>query len=144
MNEYGVEPVFWLKLVLLIAFILLLLVSFNIIMRKWWNVERKKFFSDNHVNEKHTKIDMTIRITGMVSILLGSVINITIDPTNLYWFLKPWFILFIFIVASQIVTAIMERKYAQNPNAYKVTISEIIFGSLMLFTLYKIDPFGLL
>ncbi|WML44674.1 DUF4181 domain-containing protein [Neobacillus sp. PS3-40] len=140
---YGVEPTFWLRLISLLAFVLLLLVSFNTIMRKWLKIERKKFFSYNHVNEKHKKIDWTIRITTIVSILSGYVINIMRDPINWLWFLQPWFIIFIFIVVSETVRAVMERKYAENPNAYKLTISQIIFVLILFFTLFKTDFFGL-
>jgi hypothetical protein len=143
MYGYGVEPGFWLRLVLLLTIVLLLLVSFNTIMRKWLNVERKKFLSYNYVNEKHKKIDWIIRITTMVSLLLAYGINITRDPTNWYWFLQPWFILIIFVVVSHISRAVMERKYAKNPNAYKVTISETIFILILLFTLFKTNFFGL-
>ena len=143
MNGYGVDDAFWLRLVLLLAIVLLLLVTFNTIMRKWWNVERKKFFSYNHINKKHKTIDWTIRIIGMVSLVIGYGINITREPANWIWFLQPWFILIIFIVVTQIGRAIMEHKYAQNPNAYKVTVSEIIFVHILFFTLFKTDFFGL-
>ena len=59
------------------------------------------------------------------------------------WFLQPWFIIFIFIVVSEMVRAAMERKYAENPNAYKLTISQIIFMLILFFALYKTDFFGL-
>ncbi|WP_241964570.1 DUF4181 domain-containing protein [Paraliobacillus zengyii] len=52
MYGYGVEPIIWLKLVILLAVVLLLWVTFSRIMRKWLQVERKKFFSYNHINEK--------------------------------------------------------------------------------------------
>lgn len=47
------------------------------------------------------------------------------------WFLQPWFILVVFIVVSEMVRAIMERKYAENPNAYKLTINQIIFSLIL-------------
>jgi hypothetical protein len=49
------------------------------------------------------------------------------DPLDWNWFLQPWFIIFIFIVVSETTRAVMERKYAENPNGYKLTISQIIF-----------------
>ncbi|MUK87830.1 DUF4181 domain-containing protein [Ornithinibacillus sp. L9] len=141
---YGVESDFGIRLVLLLAIVLLLLVSFHTIMRKWLNVERKKFLSNNYVNGKHKSIEWTIRIVTIVSLLLGYGINITRDPAHWYWFLQPWFILIIFAFVSQIVSAVMERKYAQNPNAYKVTISETIFLLILLITLFNTDFFGLI
>ncbi|MED4072150.1 DUF4181 domain-containing protein [Priestia endophytica] len=141
---YSAEPNFGLKFISLLAIILLLWVSFNTIMRKWLKVERKKLFSYNHVNEKHKKMDWTIRIITIASILLGFIINMSRDSTDWFWFLQSWAVLFIFIVVSEIVRAVMERKYAKNPNAYKLTISELLFVLILFFILFKTDFFGLL
>ncbi|MGD6900231.1 DUF4181 domain-containing protein [Bacillus infantis] len=143
MYVYGVEPAAGARLALLLAIVLVLLFSFNMLARKWFKVEKKKFFSYNHVNDKHMKIDWTIRLTSMASILVAYAINITRDPSDWYWFLQPWFLLPVFIVISQAVTAVMEKKYAQNPNAYKVTLSELIFILILFFTLYQTDFWGL-
>ena len=140
---YGVEPTFWLNSIFVFAVLLLLMVLFNTIMRKWLKIENKKFFSYNHVNEKHKKIDWTIRITTIIVFFLGFIITIMRGPMDMIWFLQPWFILVVFIVVSDMVRAIMERKYAENPNAYKLTISQIIFSLILFFTLYKTDFFGL-
>ncbi|WP_096200049.1 DUF4181 domain-containing protein [Bacillus sp. FJAT-45350] len=136
---YGIESTFLLSILLFLA-ILLLIVSFNKIMRKWLKVEKEKLFSYNHVNEKHKKIDWTIRIVALVFFLLGYVVN-TIRE-SIHELFQPWFLLLIIIV-SEAVKAVMERKYAENPNAYKLTISQIIFVLVLLFTLYKTDFFGL-
>ncbi|ARK31358.1 DUF4181 domain-containing protein [Halalkalibacter krulwichiae] len=141
---YGVEPTFWLNLLLILAIVILLLVSFNTIMRKWLKVEKRKFFSYNHVNAKHKKMDWAIRITTIFFIFLGYVITMMRGPMEMIWFLQPWFILLIFIVISEMVRAVMERKYAENSNAYKLTISQIIFSLILFFTLYMTDFFGLI
>ncbi|MBG9810069.1 DUF4181 domain-containing protein [Priestia filamentosa] len=141
---YSIEPTFGLRFISLLAIILLLWISFNTIMRKWLKVKKKKLFSYNHVNEKHKKMDWTIRVITIVSILIGFIINISRDSTDWFWFLQSWVILFIFIVVSETVRAIMERKYAKNPNAYKLTISELLFVIILFFILFKTDFFGLL
>lgn len=141
---YSIEPTFGLRFISLLAIILLLWISFNTIMRKWLKVKKEKLFSYNHVNEKHKKMDWTIRVITIVSILIGFIINISRDSTDWFWFLQSWVILFIFIVVSETVRAIMERKYAKNPNAYKLTISELLFVIILFFILFKTDFFGLL
>ncbi|MDT3765864.1 DUF4181 domain-containing protein [Priestia filamentosa] len=141
---YSIEPTFGLRFISLLAIILLFWISFNTIMRKWLKVKKKKLFSYNHVNEKHKKMDWTIRIITIASILIGFIINISRDSTDWFWFLQSWVILFIFIVVSETVRAIMERKYAKNPNAYKLTISELLFVIILFFILFKTDFFGLL
>lgn len=141
---YSIEPTFGLRFISLLAIILLFWISFNTIMRKWLKVKKKKLFSYNHVNEKHKKMDWTIRIITIASILIGFIINISRDSTDWFWFLQSWVILFIFIVVSETVRAIMERKYAKNPNAYKLTIGELLFVIILFFILFKTDFFGLL
>ncbi|KAB8130297.1 DUF4181 domain-containing protein [Gracilibacillus oryzae] len=137
---YGLDLM---KLLFLLAIILILWFSFTLIIRRWLNVERPKWSSYNHVNGKHKRIDWIIRIAAIFMLIAGYIINMSRDPANWYWFLQPWFILIIFIFAIQIVRAVMEQKYAQNPNAYKVTIGEIIFIFLLFFTLFQTDFFGL-
>ncbi|WP_404451812.1 DUF4181 domain-containing protein [Virgibacillus necropolis] len=145
MYSYGLEPIFWLKLVLILAIILVLLVSFNEVMSKWLKVEKKKlfsFFSYNHVNEKHKKVDWTIRITFIVIIILGYFINSMSNPMESNWFFEPWFLLFILIVVSETARAIMEWKYAANRNAYILTISQLVFIIILLTSMFTTNFFG--
>ncbi|MEC3883054.1 DUF4181 domain-containing protein [Halobacillus sp. HZG1] len=143
MLGYGLDSDFWLGLLLLLTIVSVLLVSFNTIIRRWLKVERKKILSYNHVNEKHTRIDWIIRIIAAISLILGYSINIMSYPTITYWFLQPWYIIIVFLVVSEIGRAVMERKYAQNPNAYKVTILEMTFTLLIYISILNTDFWGL-
>ncbi len=140
---YGIEPMFWMKLFLLISIFLLFSFIFNTVISKWLKVEKKKFFSYDHVNEKHKKIDWTIRMAMLVSLSLGYFINITRDPMEWFWFLETWFLVIIFIVVSETARAVMEWKYAENPKAHMLTISQLVFVVILLFTTFKTDFFGL-
>ncbi|WP_301107203.1 DUF4181 domain-containing protein [Sporosarcina sp.] len=77
MIYYGVESYFWLKLILLLVIIGLLFFSFSAIMRRILKVEKRKPFSNNHLNPLHKKIDWTIRITFIVAMIAGGFINIS-------------------------------------------------------------------
>ena len=140
---YGIEPIFWLKLLLMIMILLLFLFIFNTVISNWLKVDKKKFFSYDHVNEKHKKIDWTIRIVFIVSLLLGYFINITRDPMEWFWFLETWFLVIIYIVVTETVRAVMEWRYEENPKAYILTISQLVFVVILLFTIFKTDFFGL-
>jgi cytochrome bd-type quinol oxidase subunit 2 len=141
---YVVESAFWLRFILLLAIVSILMFSFHTIMRKWLKVEKKKSFSYNHVNATHKKVDWAIRITAIVIIFVGYIITILRGSIDMIWFIQPWFILFIFIGVSETVRAVMERRYAENPNDYKLTISQIIFMFVLFFILYMTDFFGLI
>src|SRR5699024_9495466 len=102
-------------------------------------VKRKDFFSYNHVNDTHKKIDFTIRTTATIFIVVGFIINMNRELMEMYWYLQPWFLLIIFSVAIGIARIHMEWKYAENRNDYKYTISEIVFILVLLLVLFSTD-----
>lgn len=140
---FGLGPKFWLELFLVLTIVLLLLVLFNMIMSKLLKVEKKKLFSYNFVNEKHSKIDWKIRITYIVVLLIGHFVNITRDPMDWFWFFEPWFLTMVFVFTIEVVRAILEYKYAENRNDYKLTISQLVFISILFFALFWTDFFGI-
>ncbi|EWG12932.1 DUF4181 domain-containing protein [Cytobacillus firmus] len=141
---YVIDPMFWPKLLLLITSVGALIYFFEFGLRKWLKVEKKKFFSYNHINDKHKKVDWTIRIGFLVTILAGGIFNMTRNPMEWLWFLEPWFLLFVFIGVSEIARAFMEWKYAENRRAYMVTIISLAFVLILLFTVIKTDFFWML
>ncbi|MCZ8533198.1 DUF4181 domain-containing protein [Psychrobacillus psychrodurans] len=141
---YGFDRMFWLDLLILLVIVISLLTLFNTVMRKWLKVEKKDFFSYNHMNAKHKKIDWTIRILFLVSMFLGLFINVRRDPLEGFWFLETWFLMIIFIVVSETVRAMMEWKHAVNKKDYIFTISQLVFGVVLLLSVFKTNFFGLM
>lgn len=139
---YGVEPFFWTKLFLILAVFVILTAAFNAILRKWLKVEKPKLFSFNYVNDKHKKIDRRIRVLFIVLMIAGSSINVLFLPGGPYFFLQPWFLLFVLIFTAEIVRAVMERKYAENPNAHIYTLCQSAFLLVLLLLLFTTDFFG--
>lgn len=140
---YGVKSSFWLKLILLLVMAGLLFFSFSAIMRRILKVEKKKPFLHNHVNPLHKKIDWIIRITFIVAMIIGSIIHISRKPLNSILFFEPYFLLFMFIFLTEIVRAVMEWKYADNRNAYILTVVELAFITILLLLIFITDFFGL-
>ncbi|MEC5422946.1 DUF4181 domain-containing protein [Virgibacillus sp. C22-A2] len=138
-----IEPIFWIKFFLVLIIFVLLLVVFNALMRRWLKVEKKRLFSYNHINQQHKKIDWTIRITFIAIFLFGYFYNISAEPYERVWFLEIWILMFIFIMVSQTVQAIMEWKYAGNRKAYILTISELLFIGILLISMFSTNVFGL-
>ena len=69
---YGIEPMFWPKLFLVLGMLTLLIYGFSDVIRRYLKVEKPKFFSYNHVNKKHEKIDWTIRISFIIILIISS------------------------------------------------------------------------
>jgi len=142
---YGIEPIFWLKLIFLIVILSLLFFIFNSVMRRWLKVDKKKFFSTlNHLNDKHKKVDWTIRIIFISFMIVGFYFNSTRDYTERIWFLEPWYLLFGLTILSEAVRAFMEWKYADNKNAYLFTLSQLVFGMIVVISILTTNFFGMI
>lgn len=142
---FGVEPAFGLKLFLLVVFVLLIGYSFNAIMRKWLKVEKPKFFSYNHVNDTHKKIDWSLRGVFVVLLIIGYVVNSErlSQAQEPIFFLQTWVFLFAFVVFTEIVRGFMEWKYADNPKTYLVTVSSLVFLGIVASSIFMTDFYGI-
>lgn len=131
---------------ILIIFILLrlVIVFINGRLRKLLTVEKKEFFSYGHVNDTHKKIEWAIRILFLVSLLIGSFINIPRDPKDHIWFLETYILLFGFIIVSETARIIMEKRYAANRNDYIFSMIQLGINTILLLTLFATNFFGLM
>jgi hypothetical protein len=79
--------VFWIKfsLMAIIVFVLISIVKF--LLRKIFRIEKvkRRFFSNNHINESHRKVDKWVRIlTAITLMVLGIMMINNEDLTYLY------------------------------------------------------------
>lgn len=133
---------FGLKFILLLFALWLIIFLFDEVMRRLLKVERRKLFSYNHVNSRHKKIDWGFRIAAIIWIVVGGFVNIARYPSTIL-FLEPYFILLIMIFLTEFVRIRMEWKYAENRNAYLLTLLQLIFIAIVLSVLYMTNIFGL-
>nr|WP_255731303.1 DUF4181 domain-containing protein [Solibacillus sp. MA9] len=121
----------------------LFLFLINKFLRKWLNVKKKKLFSYNHVNDKHKKIDWTIRIIFIFFLFISFFINVNRDPLEHIWFLETHILMFVFIIVSEIVRVIMEKRYAENKNDYIFSAIQLVVISIFLLSVFSTDFYGL-
>lgn len=132
------------SLILISSIFGLVLFFMNKFLRKWLNVEKKEFFSNNFVNQKHKKIDWTIRITFIVVVLFGFFVNVSEDPSSHIWLLQPHILMFSLIFVTELVRIVMEKRYAANKNDYIFTTVQLVVISMFLLAVFSTDFFGLL
>lgn len=131
------------KLILVLSTFGLFLFLINKFLRKWLNVEKKKLFSYDYVNDKHKKIDWTIRIIFIFFLSISVFINVNREPLKHIWFLETHILLFVVIIVTEIVRVIMEKRYADNKNDYIFSTIQLIVISIFLLSVFSTDFFGL-
>lgn len=102
----------------------------NAVLRKVLNVERRKLFSYNFVNDLHKKGEWIIRISFVL-------IFTTISIYGVYNPFTPYFIYaaIAFGILLSGFRAIIEKKYAENPRDYLYTLSELGFAFIIIFVM---------
>lgn len=129
--------------VLFLISLWLLIASFSFGMRKLLKVDRKKWFSYNHINDLHKKTDWAIRITFIIVLFASTFYMIYTDSLETVWYLETWFILLVFIVVSESVRVYFEWRYSENRKAFVLTILEMVFIIVLITLLVTTNFFGL-
>ncbi|MEX3743617.1 DUF4181 domain-containing protein [Lysinibacillus xylanilyticus] len=130
-------------LILFLLVLLLIISIFGFVIRKLLGVERKKCFSYTYFNERHKKLDLSVRIVFMILVLISSYYTNYNDTVEIAWYYDLWFIIIVFLVVSEMLRAFMEWRYAENKRAYVATIAEMMFTISIVFLTIKTDFFGL-
>lgn len=131
--DYLFPPDFWIKMTIWLVGIIVSIALFNAIMRKVLNVERRKFFSYNFVNDFHKKGEWILRISFII-IYIVIAANDAINPFFFY-------AIFAFAILLSGFRAIVEKKYAKNSKDYIFTLSELGFAMVIIFVLtLKVFP----
>lgn len=129
----------WIEILLLFLIPLALVSIFNVVMRKYLKIEKTKWNPFNHVNEMHEKIDWIIIISFIIVILTTPLYmpkNSVLEGKELLSI-----IVIVYFIITEITRAFMEWKYAENRKAYILTISQLVFLSIVigieLFIIYS-------
>ncbi len=129
----------WIEILLLFLIPLALVSIFNVVMRKYLKIEKTKGNPFNHVNEMHEKIDWIIIISFIIVILTTPLYmpkNSVLEGKELLSI-----IVIVYFIITEITRAFMEWKYAENRKAYILTISQLVFLSIVigieLFIIYS-------
>ena len=130
-------------LMLFLIVVVLVVNTFGFVIRKLLGVERKKWFSYNHINERHKKLDWSLRLIFTILLIISFYYMIDNDTFGIPWFFKTWFILIVFLITSELLRAFMEWKYAENKRDFVATIAEMVFMFSIVFLTITTDFFGL-
>ncbi|MCG7334873.1 DUF4181 domain-containing protein [Sporosarcina sp. ACRSM] len=134
---------FWIKfsLTVIIVFVLISIVKF--LLRHLLKIEKvkKEFFSFNHVNELHRKIDKGLRTFSTITLLILTCVLVVFYPDFMYLFLIA---IMTFMVLDYLVRAFFEWKYTQHPKQAILTLTEmclIVLAIILVIELKLLGPY---
>ncbi|MCA1054092.1 DUF4181 domain-containing protein [Rossellomorea aquimaris] len=123
---------FWVKFGLIVITVLLLISITKFIVRKMFKIEKvkKEFFSYNHVNDAHAKIDKVIRIVTSIGVFGFSWVVIFYNEALIDWFLLA---VVLFLLVDFGVRAYFEWKHSDQPKQAILTLSEVLIMAAAIF-----------
>jgi len=107
------------------------------LLRRLLKVKKKKSFSYNHVSGLHKKIDWII-------LIIASVIAIYFTFYRDYSMYLYLVVILCFNVTSTGVSAFFEWKYSATPKHSILTISEMVYISIVIVAIIQFDVLALL
>lgn len=132
---------FWVKfgLIVLIVFVLTLIVK--VILRKLLKIEKEKieFFSYNHINELHRKIDKGLKIISSITLILLLYVVLFYYYDSMYLF---FIALIFFTVLESVVKAYFEWKYSKSPKQSILTLSEMFLYLIAIVIVIQFELLG--
>ena len=115
---------FWLNIFFIVIIVSSIMYLTKRLLRKKFNIEKtqKKFYSYNHINKCHARIDWSLRIltvvVNFILIFLISYERISILSISL--------VLVLIIISDYLVRAFFEWRYTDNPKEAILTISDMV------------------
>lgn len=133
---------FYFKLIALLAVFYIVLYSTEYVARKVLKTERKKFWSNQYVNDKHRQIGWILKGIFMVGLVVLGIIFLSRESAMENWFILYLSYMLFTTIVIELARAYMEKKYAQSKNQYIVTLIEMAVLSGFLLSIIMTNLFG--
>lgn len=126
MGYPGMPPGFWIELIKILSVVILLVGVIPAVFRYRMGASKKKWFSYNHINEFHKKVDWTLRIVFAISLIISGILFIS-QPFITYIVLG-------FFTLTQIgVQAYIEWRFSDNRKDFQVSLIQLTLTVITLF-----------
>lgn len=118
------------KLFLSLAVLFTVIFLVKVLLRKIFHIEKgkKEFFSYNHVNSLHRKVDWAIRIVTMV-VYITFIYGVVYERYSVELLLSAMLAI---LILQYSVQAFFEWRYSDHPKEAILTISETIIFALAI------------
>jgi len=126
MGYPGMPPGFWVELIIILSVVILLVGGIPAVFRYKMGASKKKWFSYNHINKLHEKVDWTLRIVFVISLIINAILF------NSHLFIT--YIIVGFGILTQIgVQAYIEWRFSDNRKDFQVSLIQLTLTVVALF-----------
>lgn len=131
----------WLKIGLSLVILFAVLELMKFLLRKIFKIEKQKteWFSYNHINKTHQKIDWVVRILSTIVLIAISYLVI-FKEYSIIFYLIP---LVLLMALDYIIRAFFEWKYSDHPKQAILTIGEMVVIATALALTIQYDLLNL-
>jgi hypothetical protein len=112
-------------------------------LRRVLGLEKFPFFSDNHVNDLHKKVDGIVRWILVGGLLIWWFIDAAVSPMRDSGWIAVHYLLFVVIGSLEMLRAFIEWWYGEERKRWILTAGNLAFGVLILAVLFTTDFLGL-
>ena len=132
---------FWIKFGLIVIIVFTVISLVKLLLRKLFNIEKvkKEFFSYNHINELHRKIDTGLRIFSVITLILLTFVVLFYFEDLIYLILIVPIVL---VVMDYMVKAYFEWKYTQYPKQSILTLTEMLLILIAIIIVFELKLLG--
>lgn len=131
---------FWIKFGLIAIIVFVLISTVKLLLRNLLKIEKvkKEFFSFNHINELHRKIDKVLRTFSAITLVILTYVLLFYYEDLIYLILIA---AIVFMVLDYMIRAFFEWQYTQYPKQSILTLTEMC---LILIAIIIVIEFKLL
>ncbi|MFJ7973763.1 DUF4181 domain-containing protein [Psychrobacillus sp. NPDC096389] len=130
---------FWLKFGLITIIVFVFISTVKLLLRSILKMEKvkKEFFSFNHINELHRKIEKGLRTLSGITLLILSYVLLFYYEDLIYLILIA---VIVFIVLDYMIRAFFEWKFTRYPKQSILTVTEmiIILSAIIIVIEFKL------
>ncbi|WP_404460560.1 DUF4181 domain-containing protein [Sutcliffiella horikoshii] len=132
---------FWLNIFFIVIIVYSIMYLVKWFLRKLFNIEKtkKKFFSYNHINKWHARIDWALRI---VTVVVNFILIFLISNERIS-ILSISLVLVLIILSDYFIRAFFEWKYTDNPKEAILTISDMVILLVSVALVFGLDLLNL-
>jgi len=133
---------FWIKFLLIGVFALVLIEIIKILLRKIFKIEKvkKEFFSFNHVNELHRKIDKILRIISTITLISSSYVLLFYNEDLIYLL---FIVVIVFMILDYLVRAFFEWRSEKHRKQSILTLTEMLLSVATVVIVIEFNLLGL-